>query len=139
MKRFLTLTAAILAIQSVPAFAEEGGDKADKSRPSHHEGKMFEESDSNGDGTISKAEFKAHHEKKMDEWFSKLDGDGNGEINREEAKAGREKMREHMKEKMKERRESMDEKAKDSQKPKADVKEEAAPETPATDAPAAAE
>ena len=104
-KLALMSAAAVLAFGVSPAFAEhhEGG------KHDGHKGKMFEESDANGDGVISKDEFKAHHEKKMDEWFSKLDQDGDGNVTKEEIKAGREKMHERMKDKMKERREKRQE------------------------------
>lgn len=78
MKKLLLLGAAVLTMQAVPAFAE------------HHEGKkgmkmekMFDEQDTNKDGSISKDEFTAHALKR----FEAMDGDKNGSVTKEEIKA----------------------------------------------------
>ena len=93
MKKFLTL-AALLTVFSAPAFA--GG----------HTGEAFAKRDTDGNGSVSKAEFRAYTEGK----FKKMDADGNGEISKEEAKAHRKGKKAKMKEKMKDRAEKRHEK-----------------------------
>lgn len=87
-KKIILLGAAVLALQAVPALAEEG----QKGRGGH----MFAQKDTNGDGVISKDEFL----KGAEDRFGKMDKDGDGKVTKEEAKEARA----HMKEKMKERR-----------------------------------
>lgn len=110
MKKLLILASAGLIIQATPVIAghHEGGeghmkDKGDKVA------KMFEKNDTNGDGTISEAEFLDHAKKK----FADKDLNGDGLISMKEAKQNKEAKREKwkdkregMKEKMKERREN---------------------------------
>ena len=94
MKKLLALSALAFVLSTSYGFAdhhERGeGHKGGK-------GKLFEHADTNGDGAISQSEFKAHQDKKAEEWFNQLDQDGNGSVTKEEAKAGREKMRDQMK------------------------------------------
>lgn len=93
MKKLLTLAA--LALIAVPAasFAE------DKPQGEHKgPGKMFKETDTNGDGQMSKDEFMAFHEKR----FGEMDGNGDGQISADEAKAKAQEWREKMKDKRKE-------------------------------------
>ena len=97
MKKLLMLAALGLVVQTAPVLAEhhEGGEGKKKG--------SFSQVDTNGDGSISKAEYLAHSEKK----FTEKDLDGDGEISPEEAKKHREAKREKMKEmreKMKEKR-----------------------------------
>ena len=96
MKKLMILgvALAVFGMSGSVAFADDHGER---------KGKMFKEADANGDGTISKEEFKAHHAKKAENWFGKLDQDGNGEVTTDEAKQGRKKVRERL-EKRKERR-----------------------------------
>ena len=104
MKKLMILGVALAAFTfSAPAaFADNyGGEGKGKG----HKGKMFKEADANADGVISKDEFKAHHEKKADDWFTKLDADGNGEVTDEEAKEGRKNMRKKMKDRKGKRKE----------------------------------
>lgn len=60
---------------------------------------MFDMSDVNGDGMLTKEEFMTVHEKR----FVEMDLNGDGQVSREEAN----KKREEMRAKMKERREKM--------------------------------
>jgi hypothetical protein len=55
-----------------------------------HKGKMFEKTDTNGDGVISHEEFSA----KAEERFKMMDADGDGKVTREEAKNHHATMRE---------------------------------------------
>jgi Ca2+-binding EF-hand superfamily protein len=59
---------------------------------------MFREADTNNDGKVSHEEFKAQHEKHMEEMFKMLDTNGDGFIDEAEKKAGHDKMREMFKE-----------------------------------------
>ena len=97
------MTAAVLALQAIPALAEEGS-KPEAGKKPPMENPMFAEQDTDKNGSVSEAEFLAFGKKK----FSEIDADGNGEITKEEAKkhheARREKFKE-MREKMKDRRE----------------------------------
>lgn len=95
MKKFLTLVA--LAAIAVPA-AAYAQDKPGLKEP----GKMFKDTDTNGDGLMSKEEFMTFHEKR----FTEMDKDGNGQIDADEARAKAKEWRE----KMKERRQEMIEK-----------------------------
>lgn len=105
MKKLLLLATAAFIFQATPTLAEhhEGGEG--------HKGKRYAEkmkqSDTDGNGSISEAEFLA----KAKEKFAEKDTNGDGEISQEEAKAAHEakraKMKEKrgaMKDKMKERR-----------------------------------
>lgn len=73
------MSAAFLALQAVPAFAEEGG------KP-HHGGKglerMFEMQDTNKDGKVSEAEFLDFTKKR----FVEMDANKDGSVTKEEAK-----------------------------------------------------
>lgn len=112
----LTLIAALAAGS---AFANNHEGKEGHKGP--HHGKHFQETDTDGDGSISKAEWTA----KGDKMFSETDADNDGKITKEEMKAKhqayREK-REERREKMEEKKEKMDEK-----KGKVDEKKAATP------------
>lgn len=113
MKKLLILTAAILALQAVPALAEDTAPA--KEGKKHMENPMFAEQDSDKNGTVSEAEFVAFGKKK----FSEIDRDGNGEITKEEAKKHHESRREKWKKKreeMKEKRDAMKSKSEDAPK-----------------------
>lgn len=79
----LFAAAAILALQAIPAMAEEG-------KP-HHKGKdrgammekMFEEQDTDKNGSISEAEFQAFSKKK----FDAMDANKDGSVTKDEIKA----------------------------------------------------
>lgn len=79
MKKILTYGAMALTVFVAVPLAVAG----------HHEGKdkkldhMFERYDTDKDGTISKAEFLTHEEKK----FSEMDANSSGDVTKEEAKA----------------------------------------------------
>lgn len=91
MKKLFIYTALALVFMSPSAFADNHGGK----------GGMFEKHDTNGDGTISKAEFLSHAEER----FAKMDANGDGSITKEEGKAAREERRGNMKERMQKRKE----------------------------------
>ncbi|MCD8497515.1 MAG: hypothetical protein LRZ85_05205 [Alphaproteobacteria bacterium] len=93
MKKLLTLAAVAMIAVPVTAHAEDTA-KGDHKGP----GKMFEETDTDGDGMMSKDEFMAFHEKR----FAEMDGNGDGKISTEEAKAKAQEWREKMKERRKE-------------------------------------
>lgn len=73
------------------SFAEGGKGKGCSS----HKGKMFERTDTNGDGVISREEFSAKAERR----FKKMDANSDGKVTKEEAKnhhaAMREKYKKH--------------------------------------------
>lgn len=87
MKKILLLSAAVLALQVVPALAQDGPAGEGKKGP-RHEG-MFEKQDTNGDGKVTEAEFLEHGKAK----FKELDGNGDGSVTKEEAKAHFDKKR----------------------------------------------
>lgn len=88
MKKILLLSAAVLALQIVPAMAQEGTPPADGKKGQHREG-MFEKQDTNKDGMVSEAEFLNHGKEK----FKELDANGDGNVTKEEAKAHFDKKR----------------------------------------------
>lgn len=88
IKLMVALVAVVASVQVANVYA---GDKA-------CHGKMFTSADANNDGKLSKEEFKAHHDKRMEEKFNKIDANGDGFIEKAEKKAAHEKMKEHKKE-----------------------------------------
>ena len=68
-------------------------------------GNMLEQADTNHDGKVSYDEFKAFHEKRMQEHFKKMDLNGDGYIDKEEAAKAREMMHEKRQERMEKRQE----------------------------------
>lgn len=86
---YLKQIAAVIATAGLliggMAFADHGPD---------HQG-MFKSADANNDGKLSHEEFKAYHDKHMEEMFKNMDGNGDGFIDQSEKKAMHEKMREH--------------------------------------------
>jgi Ca2+-binding EF-hand superfamily protein len=88
MKKILMLSAAVLALQAIPALAQEHGDKGARGA------KMFEKQDTNGDGVITEEEFVA----RAKEHFTMMDGNKDGKVTKEESEAAFAKMREKMKE-----------------------------------------
>lgn len=91
MKKILMLTAAVFALQALPAIAQDTAPKHDGKKGERFfdmmdldkDGKIseaeslelakkrFKESDANGDGFVTKEESKAHHEAKKAEWKKK--------------------------------------------------------------------
>ncbi len=102
MNKLVTLAALALIALPAASFAEDKPEppKGEQEHKGEHKGpgKMFKETDTNGDGQMSKDEFMAFHEKR----FAEMDGDGDGQISGEEAKAKAQEWREKMKEKRKE-------------------------------------
>jgi hypothetical protein len=84
------LVGAVFAVGAIGVYAMDGEGKCKRN--------MLESADTNHDGKVSYEEFKAEHEKHMQEMFKKLDTNGDGFIDESERKAGHEKMREKMKE-----------------------------------------
>lgn len=94
MKKLLMIGAAILAMQAIPALAEDGsngGPEGKKSRGMH----MFDMQDTNNDSVISQEEFTAFTKKRFDE----IDANKDGKITKDEAKAHHEAMKAKWKEK----------------------------------------
>lgn len=95
MKKMLMLTAAILALQALPALAEgsgghpEGGKRMDKGS------KFFDMQDTNKDGAVSEEEMLTFAKAR----FAEMDGDKDGKVTKEEAKTHREAMKAKWKEK----------------------------------------
>ncbi len=82
MKKTMLLAAAvILALQAIPALAEEGK-KPHRDGPGKME-KMFEEQDADKNGSVSEAEFQAFNKKRFDE----MDGNKDGGLTKEEIKS----------------------------------------------------
>lgn len=113
MLALLALLGVMVTAQSVQgtAWAEEkksGKMEAMKERAEKHK-KMFEESDTDKDGALTKKEWLDAHEKRAEEMFKKIDQDNDDKLTQEELAEGHKKFREEMKEKMKERREEFEE------------------------------
>lgn len=81
MKKTLLLTAALLAFQAVPAFAQDS--TAAKKDGGKYLDKMFEKGDRDGNGSISEAEFLEGAKER----FSSMDANKDGNVTRDEAKA----------------------------------------------------
>jgi len=76
--------------------------------PGNNRETMMERADTNHDGKISREEFKAAHDKRVDEMFKKMDSNGDGFIDKDEMHKHRETMRERMKEHMQKRQDMHD-------------------------------
>lgn len=86
MKKILLLGAAFLALQAVPALAQE----KEGAKPAHDRGaKMFEKLDTNKDGVIDEAESIA----KAKERFAEMDANKDGKVTKEEAVAHHDAMK----------------------------------------------
>jgi len=96
LKSSLIALLAISTLGAGVAYAEHDGGR--------EHGDMFKEADTNNDGKVSHDEFKAQHDKHMEEMFKKLDSNGDGFIDEAEKKAGRDNMREKFKEMRKNRK-----------------------------------
>lgn len=98
MKKLMMLSAAILALQAIPAIAQEAAAPVKDGKP-HHEGKgpdrYFEKLDTDKDGKISKAESVAAAEKR----FNETDTNKDGFVTKEESKAHHDAMKAKWKEK----------------------------------------
>lgn len=93
MKKLLLASVLAIAVTAPAAFADEHmHDKGIK----HAKGKMFEQADTNANGSLSMSEFQDFHAKKSAEWFKKLDKNDDGNLTQEEAKEGRKAMKEKM-------------------------------------------
>lgn len=77
MKKILMLTAAVFALQAVPALAQDAPSKEARGD------RMFEKLDTDGDGKISEAEHLAHAKER----FKAMDANGDGFVTKEEGKA----------------------------------------------------
>ncbi len=77
-----------------------GGPRADGFEKRGRE--MFEKTDTNKDGFISKDEMIASHKARIDDMFEKMDTNKDGKLSQDELKAGREAMRNKFREKYKE-------------------------------------
>ena len=100
----ISVSAALLLVLQGSAWAEPPPPPAGEA--GHHG--FFEDADTNHDGKVSFDEFKAFHEKMLQEHFKKLDANGDGVIDKEEARKGRDDMREKMHERMENHRERKD-------------------------------
>jgi hypothetical protein len=85
------------------ADAGKGGPRAGEFEKRGRE--MFEKTDTDKDGFLSKAEMEASQKDRMEEMFDKTDTDKDGKLSPEELKKGREAMREKFRSKYKEHRE----------------------------------
>ena len=83
-----------------PAGGPAGGPRADGFEKRGRE--MFDKTDTNHDGFISKEEMLASHRARIEEMFDKTDTNHDGKLSPEELKAGREAMRDKFREKYKE-------------------------------------
>lgn len=81
-----------------------GGPRADRraERFEQRGREMFEKTDTNKDGFISKEEMIASHKARIDDMFEKMDTNKDGKLSQDELKAGREAMRNKFREKYKE-------------------------------------
>lgn len=80
----------------------EGGKGIDRAAEVERRGKeMFDKTDANKDGFISREEMAASQKERMDEMFDKTDTNKDGKLSPDELKKGREAMREKFKAKYK--------------------------------------
>ena len=92
MKKILMLTAAVFALQAIPAMAEDGAPKEGKRHG------MFEKLDTNGDGQVSEAEHLVHAKER----FKAMDANGDGQVSKEEGRAHHEARKAEWKQKREE-------------------------------------
>ena len=92
-KKFALLLAAALMLQAAPVLADNHDGNG-------HKGKMFERSDINGDGVISRDEAQVR--------FDKMDADRDGSVSREESRNAMEKWKKKRKEMREKRRDTID-------------------------------
>jgi hypothetical protein len=81
---FTAMTALGCILAGTPAIAD--GHKTG--------GEKFKQTDTNGDGMLSKAEMKVQQEKRLDKMFSKADVNNDGNLTKDELHAHREKRKE---------------------------------------------
>ena len=106
MKKIMLCTlSAIIAIGASSAFAAEQAIPTPSQGEAQKGRKMFEENDTNKDGSISKDEWRA----RGDKMFSETDTNGDGKLTQDETKAHYEKKRAAWKERRMERKEQMGE------------------------------
>jgi hypothetical protein len=114
MKKIMMLGAAVLALQAIPALAQDAPPQ-DGGMRHGGPGKFFQMQDANNDGVVTEGEFIASAKKR----FAELDTDKNGKVTKEEMDAHRDEMRK----KWESHRDEM--KAKRGEAGKADVPAEA--------------
>lgn len=103
--RRLALATLMMGMMGTTAALAEDAPKMDQ-KPMG----MFRDADTDKDGFLTRAELDAAHKKRLDEMFENTDANKDGKLSKEEMKAGREKMRAKWKErreKMKAMREEM--------------------------------
>jgi len=100
-------TAAVFMVQAAPVLAENHGGK------NHKMEEVFQETDTNADGQISRDEYLSHVQKRASEKFASKDSNGDGMLTMDESKSyyqsKKEGRKDKMKEKMQERKEEMKE------------------------------
>lgn len=91
MKKIMMLGAAFLALQALPALAQEGGPGPEGKPPMHHggPGKFFEKLDADKDGSVTEQEFLDAHKKK----FAEMDSNKDGKVTKDELEARRAEMK----------------------------------------------
>lgn len=87
MKKIVMLGAAVLALQSIPALAEDHAPMDGK--PHRGLEKMFEKQDANKDGAISEEEFLTSSKER----FTDMDANKDGKLTKEEVEAKRAEMK----------------------------------------------
>ena len=93
MKKVMMLGAAILALQALPALAQEAPPAPAKEMGKEHHrggpGKFFEKLDADKDGSVTEQEFIDAHKAK----FAEMDGDKDGKVTKAEIEARRDAMK----------------------------------------------
>jgi hypothetical protein len=92
MKKIMMLGAALLALQALPALAQEDVPPPPPGKEGPHHGghgKFFEKMDADKDGAVSEAEFL----KSSKEKFVELDANKDGKVTKEEHEARRAEMK----------------------------------------------
>lgn len=103
MNKTFLAAAAVLMLASAPVLANEGPGGPDGHKGPRHE-ERFKQSDTNGDGVLSRDEFLAENAKRAGDIYGKLDANSDGKLTQEEMKTGHEKMRAKMKERWQEKK-----------------------------------
>lgn len=90
MKKIMMLGAAILALQALPALAQDGGPGPGPEGKQHPgAGRFFDKLDADKDGSVTEQEFLEAHKKK----FAEMDANKDGKVTKDELESRRAEMK----------------------------------------------